>query len=47
MTDLWVVNASPLIVLAKAARLNLLEEITSELLVPPAVVSETLAGRQS
>jgi len=44
VSDLWVVNASPLIVLAKAGRLNLLEEITSELLVPPAVVSEVLAG---
>lgn len=44
MPDVWVVNASPLIALAHAGRLELLEEIPDELVVPEAVVEEILAG---
>ena len=44
MSDLWVVNASPIISLAKADRLHLLNDLCRELLVPEAVVAEVLAG---
>lgn len=44
MTDTWVVNASPLILLAKAGHLDLLEQSASNVLVPNAVKTEVLAG---
>ena len=44
MADGWVVNASPLIALAHAKKLELLEKLPSELVVPEAVVDEILAG---
>lgn len=44
MADVWVVNASPLIALAHASHLDLLEKLASELLIPEAVVQEILAG---
>ena len=44
MSDIWVVNASPVIALAKAERLHLLSDSCRELLVPEAVVAEILAG---
>lgn len=47
MSDLWVVNASPVIVLAKAGYLRLLEELPTDLLVPEAVASEILAGPET
>lgn len=47
MAEAWVVNASPLICLAKAGHLALLEEKTVELLVPEAVAAEVLAGPES
>ena len=47
MSDIWVVNASPLIILAKADRLHLLSDSCRELLVPEAVVAEILAGPPS
>ena len=47
MNDIWVVNASPLIALAKADRLHLLLDLCKELLVPQAVVAEILAGPPS
>ena len=46
MSDLWVVNASPVITLAKAGHLLLLERIPTELLLPEAVVAEIAAGPQ-
>lgn len=47
MSDVWVVNASPVIALAKADALGLLERSCRELLVPEAVVAEILAGPPS
>jgi len=44
VADVWVVNASPVIVLAKAGHLQLLEQMASELLLPEPVVAEVLAG---
>jgi predicted nucleic acid-binding protein len=43
LSDLWVVNASPIITLAKAGYLHLLDQLAS-ILVPEAVVSEISAG---
>jgi predicted nucleic acid-binding protein len=45
--DVWVVNASPIIALAKVGQLHLLKELCKELLVPDVVVSEILAGPPS
>jgi predicted nucleic acid-binding protein len=47
VSDIWVVNASPVIALAKAERIDLLERSCRELLVPEAVVAEILAGPPS
>ena len=47
MSDIWVVNASPVIALAKAGRLQLLQELCDELLLPEAVAAEILAGPPS
>ncbi len=47
MSDTWVVNASPVIALAKVGRLHLLQDLCRELLVPQAVVAEILAGPPS
>ena len=47
MSDIWVVNASPVIALAKVDRLHLLHDLCKELLVPEAVVAEILAGPPS
>lgn len=44
MADAWVANASPLIALAHAGKLELLEKLPDELVVPEAVVEEILAG---
>lgn len=44
MPDLWIVNASPIIVLAKVGQLRLLEELSEECVVPEAVAVEILAG---
>ena len=44
MIDTWVVNASPIITLAKAGHLELLEEPGIDVLVPDAVSTEVLAG---
>lgn len=44
MADAWVVNASPLIALAHANKLELLEKLPAELVVPEAVAEEILAG---
>ena len=44
MNETWVVNASPLIALAKIGRLDLLRAEGRELLIPEAVAQEILAG---
>lgn len=44
MTERWVVNASPLIALAHAGGLELLQRLPTQLLIPEAVVDEVLAG---
>lgn len=46
MTSRWVVNASPLIVLAHAGQANLLFALADEIVVPRAVANEIEAGRQ-
>lgn len=46
MSDLWVVNASPIITLAKVGHLHLLDQLAS-ILVPEAVVREIAAGPDS
>lgn len=40
----WVVNASPVILLAKVGRISLLAELTDELIVPAAVAREIREG---
>lgn len=47
MSEVWVANASPVIVLAKAGHLRLLKELADELVLPDAVVAEVLAGPES
>jgi predicted nucleic acid-binding protein len=47
VSDVWVVNASPVIALAKIHCLHLLHDLCKELLVPEAVVAEILAGPPS
>jgi predicted nucleic acid-binding protein len=44
VVDVWVTNASPLIALANAGALDLLEKLPAQLVVPEAVVEEILAG---
>jgi predicted nucleic acid-binding protein len=43
----WVVNASPVILLAKAEVIHLLPRLCAELVVPEGVVSEVAQGRQA
>ncbi len=40
MTDIWVINASPVIALAKAMSLHILSESNRELIIPDAVAEE-------
>jgi predicted nucleic acid-binding protein len=44
VSDVWVANASPVIVLAKAGYLKLLTDLSKELLLPEAVAAEILGG---
>ena len=44
MREGWVLNASPIITLAKVDRLDLLERLVPEVCIPPAVVKEVTAG---
>jgi predicted nucleic acid-binding protein len=44
VAKVWVVNASPLITLAKVGRLDLLTDPDRTVIVPSAVVDEVLAG---
>jgi predicted nucleic acid-binding protein len=44
VAEVWIVNASPVITLAKIGQLRLLEELAAELVMPEAVAGEILAG---
>lgn len=44
MTERWVVNASPLIVLCKIEHQHILEQLAAEIVLPAAVVAEIVAG---
>ena len=44
MSERWVVNASPFILLAKVNHLDLLDQLSESFVVPEAVVAEILAG---
>jgi predicted nucleic acid-binding protein len=44
VVDVWVCNSSPLIALARIQRLDLLESLAAEVLVPGTVVLEIEAG---
>lgn len=44
MSNAWVVNASPIIVLAKVGRLELLNDTAHPLALPRAVMDEIMAG---
>lgn len=42
--EIWVINASPLILLGKLGRTDLLESLTRQVIVPQAVFREVAAG---
>lgn len=44
MSNKWVVNASPLILLAKVAHIYLLPKLTEQLVIPASVVVEVQGG---
>jgi len=44
VSDVWVLNASPVILLGKIGRLDLLERLSAKAVVPNAVVLEIQAG---
>jgi predicted nucleic acid-binding protein len=44
VSEVWVTNASPVIVLAKAGYLDLLKDLPRELLLPDSVAAEIMAG---
>ena len=44
MSERWVLNASPLIVLARVGQAHLFQELTEEVIVPRSVVTELNAG---
>lgn len=45
MSEAWVINASPLILLARVDRLDLIERFAPGTVVPDAVIAEIHAGR--
>lgn len=47
MSEGWVVNASPLILLSRIARLDLLERLAPKILAPNAVIDEVRAGQHN
>ena len=47
VTDLWVVNASPIISLANCGCLELINKLCDEAVVPQSVVDEIIAGPES
>ena len=42
--ETWVINASPLILLGKLGRIDLLEQLTKQIMVPQAVLLEVASG---
>lgn len=44
MSDIWVLNASPVILLGKIGRLDLLESLSAKAVIPNAVFLEIQAG---
>jgi len=44
VSDVWVVNASPIIVLAKSGHLGLITALANKILLPDSVYSEVVAG---
>ena len=44
MAERWVLNASPLIVLAKINHQHLLAQLADEIAIPQAVLAEKYAG---
>ena len=44
MSDKWVLNASPLILLAKVGQVGLFPKLTKRLVIPASVVAEIQAG---
>jgi len=47
MSDLWVVNASPLIVFSKIGLLDLLKQLPTDIVVRAAVANEIKAGPEN
>src|SRR5262249_31195692 len=47
VNETWIVNASPVIALARIGHLDVLSRLADEVLIPDAVVSEVLAGSPS
>jgi predicted nucleic acid-binding protein len=47
VSEAWVVNASPLILLARISRLDLIERLAPAILIPNAVIQEVRAGEQT
>lgn len=47
MSELWAVNASPLIVFGKIGQLDLLTRLPKEIVVPQAVADEIVAGPEN
>ena len=45
MADTWIINASPLILLARIGRLDWLEALAENPLVPAQVIEEVSAGQ--
>ena len=43
--ETWVINASPLILLGKLGRIDLLEQLAKQIMVPQAVLCEVASGR--
>jgi len=46
VSEAWVVNASPLILLSRVDRLDLIERLARQILIPNAVIDEVRAGQQ-
>ena len=46
VSEAWVVNASPLILFSRIARLDLIERLAPTILVPDAVIEEVRVGER-
>jgi predicted nucleic acid-binding protein len=46
VSEAWVLNASPLILLSRIARLDLITQLAPTILIPNAVLDEVAAGRR-